>query len=289
MSAFVIETASFRGVCRSSCRLPSLPLKPSPSSELFVTVIYSVVRRFILDTQLVKICLCFNGYSGFLIFGDFIGCPRFKFDCAGTVSDRLALLGTSSLQGKRISKVEFLKSRKGVVKLKVHFEVPTEKATLIPHSPSVSIDWAGRSPTFHPFSLLRELRSVMEVVELYGCEKSLLVVEAHRPLSGLHSINLSALERSERFYELTQATPEQAVDDEAVYYNVAGECPRGRVYGIGLLGRKKRRYADPGASTSQMPEMVPRSEFDNVTEQLRQVVAFMQRQFWMTMDGAGLS
>ncbi|KAK9100691.1 hypothetical protein Scep_024121 [Stephania cephalantha] len=38
-----------------------------------------------------------------------------------------------------------------------------------------------------------------------------------------------------------------------------------------------------------MPEMVPRSEFDSVAEQLRHVVAFMQRQFGMTMDGAGLS
>ncbi|KAK9166658.1 hypothetical protein Scep_001849 [Stephania cephalantha] len=79
------------------------------------------------------------------------------------------------------------------------------------------------------------------------------------------------------------------MDDEAVYYNVAGECPRGCVYGLESLGRKKTRYADPGASTSQMSEMVPRSEFDSVAEQLRQVVVFMQRQFGMTMDGAGLS
>ncbi|KAK9082221.1 hypothetical protein Syun_031313 [Stephania yunnanensis] len=35
--------------------------------------------------------------------------------------------------------------------------------------------------------------------------------------------------------------------------------------------------------------MVPRSEFDRVAEQLRQVVAFMQRQFGMITDGAGLS
>ncbi|KAK9118874.1 hypothetical protein Scep_016967 [Stephania cephalantha] len=35
--------------------------------------------------------------------------------------------------------------------------------------------------------------------------------------------------------------------------------------------------------------MVPRSEFDNVAEQLQQVMAFMQRQVGMTMDGAGLS
>ncbi|KAK9098984.1 hypothetical protein Syun_026029 [Stephania yunnanensis] len=35
--------------------------------------------------------------------------------------------------------------------------------------------------------------------------------------------------------------------------------------------------------------MVPCSEFDSVTEQLRQVMAFMQRQFRMTMNGANLS
>ncbi|KAK9160406.1 hypothetical protein Syun_006747 [Stephania yunnanensis] len=79
------------------------------------------------------------------------------------------------------------------------------------------------------------------------------------------------------------------MDDEAVYFNVAGKCPKGRVYGLGFLGRKKRRYADPGASTSQKPDIVPRSEFDSVVEKLRHVVAFMQRQFGMTMDGAGLS
>ncbi|KAK9111281.1 hypothetical protein Scep_018800 [Stephania cephalantha] len=73
-----------------------------------------------------------------------------------------------------------------------------------------------------------------------------------------------------RRQELTQATPDPTVDDEALYYNVAGECPKGRVYGLGSLGRKERRYADPGASTSQMSKMVPRSEFDSVAEQLRQ-------------------
>ncbi|KAK9110884.1 hypothetical protein Scep_018403 [Stephania cephalantha] len=42
------------------------------------------------------------------------------------------------------------------------------------------------------------------------------------------------------------------MDDEAVYYKVAGECPKGHVYGLGSLGRKKRRYADADASTSQV-------------------------------------
>ncbi|KAK9081717.1 hypothetical protein Syun_030763 [Stephania yunnanensis] len=103
--------------------------------------------------------------------------------------------------------------------------------------------------------------------------------------------------RSERLYdklqrrrlELTQATPDQPVDDEAVYLNVAGECPKGRVYDLGSLGRKKRRYVDPGASMSQMPDMVPRAKFDIVAEQLRKVLAIMHQQFGMTMDGAGLS
>ncbi|KAK9099134.1 hypothetical protein Syun_026179 [Stephania yunnanensis] len=88
---------------------------------------------------------------------------------------------------------------------------------------------------------------------------------------------------------ILHTTPDQPVDDEAVYYNVASECPKGRVYGLGSLGRKKRIYVDPDASTSRLPKMVPRSEFDSVTEQLRQVVAFMHRQFGMTIDGAGLS
>ncbi|KAK9161197.1 hypothetical protein Syun_007538 [Stephania yunnanensis] len=117
----------------------------------------------------------------------------------------------------------------------------------------------------------------------------------------LHTVNHDGVTftdtRSERFYdklrrrrlELTQATPDQPVDDEAVYLNVAGECPKGRVYGLGSLRRKKRRYADPGASTSQMLEMVPHAEFDIVAEQLRKVMAFMHKQFGMTMDRAGLS
>ncbi|KAK9121723.1 hypothetical protein Syun_019340 [Stephania yunnanensis] len=55
-----------------------------------------------------------------------------------------------------------------------------------------------------------------------------------------------------RAKELTQTTSDQPVDDKAVYYKVAGECPKGRVYSLGSLGRKKRRYVDPDASTSQV-------------------------------------
>ncbi|KAK9140606.1 hypothetical protein Scep_010287 [Stephania cephalantha] len=72
--------------------------------------------------------------------------------------------------------------------------------------------------------------------------------------------------------ELTQATPDQPVDDAAVYYDVVGDYPKGRVYDLNSLGRKKRKYAAPDASTSQ----VPRSKFDNIANQLRQIMAFMQ-------------
>ncbi|KAK9159996.1 hypothetical protein Syun_006337 [Stephania yunnanensis] len=55
------------------------------------------------------------------------------------------------------------------------------------------------------------------------------------------------------------ATPEQSVDDEAVYLNVAGESSKGRVYGLGSVGRKKRRYGTPGATTSRDADVVPRA------------------------------
>ncbi|KAK9098968.1 hypothetical protein Syun_026013 [Stephania yunnanensis] len=55
-----------------------------------------------------------------------------------------------------------------------------------------------------------------------------------------------------RRQELTQTTPDQPVDDEAVYYKVAGDCPKGCVYSLRSLWRKKRRYTDANASTSQV-------------------------------------
>ncbi|KAK9155921.1 hypothetical protein Sjap_003401 [Stephania japonica] len=92
-----------------------------------------------------------------------------------------------------------------------------------------------------------------------------------------------------RRQELTQATLEQSVDDEAVYLNVAGECSKGRVYELGSVGRKKRRYGTPGASTSQTPDVVPRAEFDVVAEQLRKVMNFMHQRLGMDMDEIGLA
>ncbi|KAK9166922.1 hypothetical protein Scep_002113 [Stephania cephalantha] len=42
-----------------------------------------------------------------------------------------------------------------------------------------------------------------------------------------------------RRQELTQTTPDQPLDDEAVYYKVAGDCPKGCVYSLRSLWRKK--------------------------------------------------
>ncbi|KAK9121589.1 hypothetical protein Syun_019206 [Stephania yunnanensis] len=68
----------------------------------------------------------------------------------------------------------------------------------------------------------------------------------------LEEIESAKLQRIRQ--EVTQTTPDQPVDDEAVYYKVVGECSEGRVYGLWSLGRKKRRYTDPDASTSQHPQ-----------------------------------
>ncbi|KAK9119034.1 hypothetical protein Scep_017127 [Stephania cephalantha] len=86
----------------------------------------------------------------------------------------------------------------------------------------------------------------------YCCSRENLTIDHVLPISRGGEWkweNLAKLQR--RRQELTQTTPDQPVDDEAVYYKVAGECPKGHVYGLGSLGRKKRRYADADAITSQ--------------------------------------
>ncbi|KAK9160621.1 hypothetical protein Syun_006962 [Stephania yunnanensis] len=53
---------------------------------------------------------------------------------------------------------------------------------------------------------------------------------------------------SEAREEHTQATPNQPIDEEQLYYDAVGVYPKGRIYGLGSLARKIRRYANPGAS-----------------------------------------
>ncbi|KAK9169206.1 hypothetical protein Syun_001346 [Stephania yunnanensis] len=65
-------------------------------------------------------------------------------------------------------------------------------------------------------------------------------------------LNADIAKLQRRRQELTQTTPDQLVDDEAVYYKVASDCPKGCVYSLRSLWRKKRIYGDPDASTSQV-------------------------------------
>ncbi|KAK9112219.1 hypothetical protein Scep_019738 [Stephania cephalantha] len=86
-----------------------------------------------------------------------------------------------------------------------------------------------------------------------------------------------------RHEEHTQATPNRPIDEKQLYYDAAGECSKGRVYGLGSLAERKRRYEDPGASTSWKP-MVRSSELDAVVQRLKQFEAFVQSKLGMRMD-----
>ncbi|KAK9143170.1 hypothetical protein Syun_012570 [Stephania yunnanensis] len=68
--------------------------------------------------------------------------------------------------------------------------------------------------------------------------------------SSLEADSCIMAKHQRRRQELTQTTHDQLLDDEAVYYKVAGDCPKGCVYSLRSLWRKKRRYVDPDASTS---------------------------------------
>ncbi|KAK9083459.1 hypothetical protein Scep_029930 [Stephania cephalantha] len=93
------------------------------------------------------------------------------------------------------------------------------------------------------------VRSIQSVTELQ--DGSALFITVAKYLSpSRHDIDQAKHQR--RRQELTQTTPDQPLDDEAVYYKVAGDCPKGCVYSLRSLWRKKRRYVDPDASTSQV-------------------------------------
>ncbi|KAK9162601.1 hypothetical protein Syun_003503 [Stephania yunnanensis] len=83
--------------------------------------------------------------------------------------------------------------------------------------------------------------------------------------------------------ELTQTTPDQPVDDEAVYYKVAGDYPKGCVYSLRSLWRNKRRYVDPDASTSQVLAQRGMSNFMilSTSKQLLEGVQAMEQVLWL--------
>ncbi|KAK9092892.1 hypothetical protein Syun_027803 [Stephania yunnanensis] len=72
------------------------------------------------------------------------------------------------------------------------------------------------------------------------------------------------------------------IDNRLARFHVR-ECSTGRVYGLGSLANRKRRYEDPGAGTSQEP-MVQRSELDAVVQRLAKFEAFVQSQLGMHKD-----
>ncbi|KAK9160872.1 hypothetical protein Syun_007213 [Stephania yunnanensis] len=75
-------------------------------------------------------------------------------------------------------------------------------------------------------------------------------IDTAKPNDEQNLVSWAKLQR--RRQELTHTTPDQLVDDEAMYYKVAGVCSKGRVYSLRSLGRNKRRYVNPDASTSQV-------------------------------------
>ncbi|KAK9087185.1 hypothetical protein Syun_029579 [Stephania yunnanensis] len=83
--------------------------------------------------------------------------------------------------------------------------------------------------------------------------------------------------------EHTQATSDQPIDENQLYYDAAGECSKGRVYGLESLAKMRRRYEDLSASTSR-ETMLRHSKLDGVVQRLAQFEAFVQSQLGMRMD-----
>ncbi|KAK9166796.1 hypothetical protein Scep_001987 [Stephania cephalantha] len=67
--------------------------------------------------------------------------------------------------------------------------------------------------------------------------------------SALFHVSLELMRRPE---EHTQATLDQPIDEEQLYYDTVRDCPKHHVYGLGSHGRRRRRrYADLGVSMSR--------------------------------------
>ncbi|KAK9114882.1 hypothetical protein Syun_021679 [Stephania yunnanensis] len=99
----------------------------------------------------------------------------------------------------------------------------------------------------------------------------------------VHTKDHDGAELVRRHAKECQATLDQSIDENQLYYDAVGDCPKRCVYGLGSHGRRKRRYADPDASTSRVP-MVQRSKFDAIVQRLVQFEAFVQSQLGMRMD-----
>ncbi|KAK9089228.1 hypothetical protein Scep_028310 [Stephania cephalantha] len=159
-------------------------------------------------------------------------------------------------------------------------------------SPSYSRKLCGKSPIFRSCRILLVwgsficqgsegdhpdfLKSFIIGSDLFN----ILVGLKPRSFSSEFSYQAELVRRSE---EHTQATPDRPIDEKQLYYDATGECSKGRVYRLGSLAKRRRRYEDPGASTSREP-MMRRSELDAVVQRLAQFEAFLQSQLGMRMD-----
>ncbi|KAK9085600.1 hypothetical protein Sjap_026011 [Stephania japonica] len=60
-------------------------------------------------------------------------------------------------------------------------------------------------------------------------------------VEGPETESQSIAQLESRRQELTQATLDRPVDEMALYYDMVGDCTKGRVYGLRSLGSMKRR------------------------------------------------
>ncbi|KAK9148017.1 hypothetical protein Scep_006774 [Stephania cephalantha] len=85
-----------------------------------------------------------------------------------------------------------------------------------------SLDWALKR-VFHFYTESAHLRKSMKIDSDQICLlKSIVSCASWSYVTAQAKLQM-------RRQELTQTTPDQPVDDEAVYYKVAGECPKGYV------------------------------------------------------------
>ncbi|KAK9108268.1 hypothetical protein Syun_024279 [Stephania yunnanensis] len=87
---------------------------------------------------------------------------------------------------------------------------------------------------------------------LVSSHETSLVARCRRIYAHAHDYHINSISNNRQSSKRDVGRPVQDLDDEAVYYEVAGACPKGFVYNLRSLWRKKRRYVDLDASTSQV-------------------------------------
>ncbi|KAK9087620.1 hypothetical protein Syun_030014 [Stephania yunnanensis] len=90
-----------------------------------------------------------------------------------------------------------------------------------------------------------------------------------------------------RRLELTQATPDQLVDDEAVYFNVSGECPKGRVmrqFGMTMDGASLSQPQPPPPPPPPPHDQQQPPQIDPADPPQQQDNVEREMQDWLTRD-----